>query len=153
MVFAPEAMDLVNHHLAYYHEVATSPQNVTLLLDSDSQMFLNYLYQPIDDGYGDTEDFLNELKAHGELIQARLKEFSGEPSIWSKYAWAGGYHNHFCAHFPSAEKFKIDTDSLSQAPRFLSEVYKRKGNKMFFGDKEVATLKLLPQWDIETKPE
>jgi hypothetical protein len=153
VVLAPSAMDLVHHHLAYYANVSESPQNFTLLVDSDSQMFVNYLYLPIDGEDGLPEEFASDIEQHRDLITSRLKEFSGNPTIWSKYAWAGSYHNHFCDHYPGLAHLKIDSALLVQAPRFLSQLYTRKGNKMLRDGKEVATFKYVTEWKVEKKPE
>lgn len=153
VVLAPSAMDLVHHHLAYYANVSESPHNFTLLVDSDSQMFVNYLYIPVDGAEGTTEEFASDVMHHRDLITSRLKEFSGNPTIWSKYAWAGSYHNHFCDHYEGLGHLKIDPTLLAQAPRFLAQLYKRQGKKMVRDGKEVATLKCLDEWKVEKEPE
>ncbi|MBA3914998.1 MAG: hypothetical protein H0X25_14345 [Acidobacteriales bacterium] len=153
VVLAPAAMDLVHHHLAYYAKVSESPHNVSLLVDADSQMFLNSLQFPIEEAEGLPDDFKNDLAHHRDLVIARLQEFSANPGIWSKYAWVGSYHNHFCTHLSGAEDLKIDSALLNQPPRFLEQLYARKGQKMFRGGEEVATLKYLTQWEVEKEPE
>jgi hypothetical protein len=128
VVLAASAMDLVHHHLAYYAEVSGSPQNSSLLVDADSQMFVNYLYLPVDGAEGLSGEFASDIEHHRDLIINRLKEFSENPAIWSKYAWVGSYHNHFCEHYEGLADLKVDSAMLAQAPRFLAQMYTRKGN-------------------------
>jgi len=153
VVLAPAAMDLVHHHLAYYSNVAETPHNTSLLVDSDSQLFLNYLFFPVDGAEEIPNQFLDDLKLHGELIRDCLKEFASDPGIWPKYAWAGAYHNFFCSKFVNASELLIAPALLSQAPRQLGEIYRRKGNKMYRGDEEVARFKPLSEWKVEREPE
>lgn len=153
VVLAPAAMDLVHHHLVYYADVTETPHNTSLLVDSDSQMFLNYLFFPLDGADEISDQFLADLKLHGELIRDRLKEFSSDPEVWPKYAWAGAYHNFFCDKFVNASKLLIDRALLSQPPRQLGEVYSRKGNKMYRGGEQVARFKHLSEWKVEKEPE
>lgn len=153
IVLAQSAMDLVHHHLAYYAKVAESPHNTSLLVDADGQMFVNYLYLPVDGAEGLPEEFAQGIERHRDLIVERLQEFSGEPSIWSKYAWVGSYHNHFCSHYKGLEQLRVPSSLLTTTPKFLSQVYKRQGDRMFRGETEVAKLKYLEKWKIEKEPE
>jgi hypothetical protein len=122
-------------------------------VDSDSQLFLNYLYLPIDGAEGIPADFRKDLESHRELILTRLKEFSANPGIWSKYAWAGAYHNYFCDRFIGDSKLMINPTLLSQPPRQLAEIYRQKGGKMYRGEEEVARFKHLWEWKVEREPE
>ncbi|HET6929191.1 MAG TPA: hypothetical protein VFI45_02630 [Candidatus Acidoferrum sp.] len=153
VVLAPEAMDMVHHHLAYYADVAETPHNISLLVDSDGQLFLNYLFFPIDGSEEIPEEFLSDLRLHGGLIRACLEEFSSDPKVWPKYAWAGAYHNFFCGKFLNASELRIDPALLRQEPRQLGEVYRREGRKMFRGGEEVARFKSLKEWKVEKEPE
>jgi hypothetical protein len=152
VVLAAPAMDLIHHHLAYYADVSESPQNVSLLVDADSQMFVNYLYLPVDGADELSGDFVSHIEHHRELIVARLSTFSLNPSVWSKYAWVGAYHNHFCEHYEGLKHLKVDPQLLVQAPRFLSQLYKREADKVIREGKEVARLKYLSQWRVEKEP-
>jgi hypothetical protein len=115
--------NMVHHHLAYYADVAETPHNISLPVDSDGQLFLNYLFVPIDGAEEIPEEFLNDVKLHGELIRACLEEFATDPKVWPKYAWAGAYHNFFCGKFLNASELRIDRALLRQEPRQLGEVY------------------------------
>lgn len=153
VVLAASAMDLVHHHLAYYAKVSESPQNFSLLVDADSQMFVNYLYLPVDGAEGLSDEFASDIEHHRDLIINRLKKFSENPAIWSKYAWVGSYHNHFCEHYEGLVDLKVDSAMLAQAPRFLAQLYTRKGKKILRDGKEVATVKYLTEWNVEKEPE
>jgi hypothetical protein len=153
VVLAPAAMDLVHHHLVYCSDVSGTPHNDALLVDSDSQMFLNYLFSPIDGAEEIPNSFIDDLKLHGELIRNCLKEFDSDPGIWPKYAWAGGYHNFFSGKFMNAPELLIDPDLLIQQPRQLAAIYHRQGNKMYRGSEEVAQFKRFSEWKVEKEPE
>ena len=153
VVLATSAMDLVHHHLAYYGKVAESPHDTALLVDADGQMFVNYLFLDFDGEDALSHQFARDIEHHRDLIVDRLKMFSDAPAIWSKYAWVGSYHNHFCDHYEGLTPLKVDPSLLAQAPKFLSQVYKREGDRMFRDGTEVAKLKPLGQWNIEREPE
>lgn len=130
-----------------------SPHNSSILVDSDSQMFLNYLFFPIDGAEEMPREFANDLEHHRSLIISRLEEFKDNHDIGRKYSWAASYHDHFCEHMPGADPMKSGTETLVQPPRFLHELYVRKRDKMYKEGEEVATLKTLGQWEIEKEPE
>lgn len=153
VVLAPAAMDYVHHHLVYYSEVGGTPHNSALLLDADSQMFVNYLFFPLDGAEGIPNKFLGDLKLHGALIRDCLKEFASDPGVWPKYAWAAAYHNFFCTNFVNMLELLIDPELLIQRPRQLAEIYRRQGNKMYRGNEEVAQFKRWSEWKVETEPE
>ncbi len=153
VVLSESAMSLIHHHLAYYSRVMDSPHNSSLLVDADGQMFVNYLFLPVDGAEGLPEEFVHDIQNHKDLIVDRLEKFSGQPSIWSKYAWVGSYHNHFCSHYEGLAHLKVDSSLLAQAPKFLSQVYRRQGDRMLRGGTEVAKLKYPDQWKIEKEPE
>jgi hypothetical protein len=153
VVLGPAAMDLVHHHLVYYANVSETPHNTCLLVDSDGQLFLNYLYFPIDGDEEIPEQFLEDVRRHGKVIQACLREFASDPAVWPKYAWAGAYHNFFCSKFVNAPQLLIDPSLFSQSPRQLNEVYRRKDHKMYRGEEEVAQFKSLFQWKVDKEPQ
>lgn len=153
IVLDRDAMNLVHQHLAYYTPVSESPQNFTLLVDSDSQMFVNYLYLPIDDGE-ETPRFLKELEHHRNTIIERMKEFSSNSEIWIKYAWAAAYHNYFCDHLPEAHDLKIESSHFMQpVPRSVGEIYETRDGKVYQNGKEVAKWKSLSEWKVERPPD
>jgi hypothetical protein len=153
VVLGPAAMDLVHHHLVYYATVSETPHNTCLLVDSDGQLFLNYLFFPIDGAEEIPEQFLNDVKHHGELIRGCLRQFASDPAVWPKYAWAGAYHNFFCNKFLNASELLIDSSLFSQSPRKLNEVYRRGDHKIYRGEEEVARFKGLFEWKVEREPQ
>jgi hypothetical protein len=144
VVLAPSAMTLVHSHLAYYDKVATTPHNEHLLVDSDSQMFVNYLAIPIDgiDPRGRLpRAYMRDLKSHRDLVMAKLSEFSEKPALWSKYVWVGIYHNLFCKQFIARKQPKVSATVLTQPARRLAAVYRRKGSEILKNGRVVGKFK------------
>jgi hypothetical protein len=111
IVLDSKAMALVHQHLTYYGTVEIAPHNEDLLVDSDTQMFVNYLLVPLD-GRAPDASYYAALERHRALAMARLAEFADRPQVWSKYAWAGTYHNVICADFLSRPDYAIDEQLL-----------------------------------------
>jgi hypothetical protein len=156
VVLGPSAMSEVHTHLAWYAKVAIAPHNEHLLVDSDSQMFVNYLAIPIDGlqrGEQLPADYLDQLKEHRALILSRLEEFSSAPTLWSKYAWVGTYHNLFCTEFVSEPDLQIDPQNLSQPARRLDEVYTREGKDIYRDGKVVGSFKSMFEYKVQSEPE
>ena len=151
IVLAPSAVKRVEHHLAYYSEVEGAPHNSSLLIDADSQMFVNYLFFPIDGAEGLPSEFVADVQHHRSLVIDNLTKYSANPGIWSKYAWVGAYHNYFCGHYPGLAHLKIDRKLLAQAPRRLRQLYKLKGKKVLRDGNEVASKKF--DWKVEPEPD
>jgi len=155
VVLSPSAMAQVQNHLAWYGEVDFAPHNEHLLVDSDSQMFVNYLAIPIDglEPGGLPSEYLDDLKKHRDLVVSKLQEFSQEPALWSKYAWVGTYHNLYCSTFISAPRLLIDPKQLSQPARRLAEVYTRKGRYIYKDGEIVGKYKDLSEFKVQREPE
>lgn len=156
VVLSPSAMAQVQDHLAWYGKVDFAPHNEHLLVDSDSQMFVNYLGIPIDGLEPDDalpSEYLGDLEKHRDLIVSRLQEFSEVPTLWSKYAWVGTYHNLFCSAFISATRLLIDPKQLSQPARRLADVYTRKGRYVYKDGKVVGKYRGLSEFKPQKEPE
>jgi hypothetical protein len=153
VVLAPSAVDLIHHHLAYYANMSETPHNSSLLVDADSQLFVNYLYLPVDGAEELPDEFALGVERHRNHIIDRLQRSTGTPAIWSKYAWVGAYHNHFCSHYAGLGHLKVDLALLAQAPRFIGQIYAKKGNKVLREGIEVATKKTIWEWPVEKEPE
>jgi hypothetical protein len=81
VVLAPSALDLIQHHLAHYANVSESPHKFALLVDADSQMFVNYLWLSVDGAEGMPRQFTPDIERQGDLIVDRLNEFAQDPGI------------------------------------------------------------------------
>jgi hypothetical protein len=156
VVLGPSAMAQVQNHLAWYGEVDFAPHNEYLLVDSDSQMFVNYLGMPIDGLEPDSalpSEYLDDLEKHRALIVSKLHEFSQMPALWSKYAWVGTYHNLFCSDFVSETQLLIDPKQLSQPARRLADVYTREGRYVYKDGKVVGEYRHLTEFKPQKEPE
>jgi hypothetical protein len=119
VILDSSAVQYVELHLSYYGSVEWSPQYRRLMRDADGQVFLNYL-----DGIliaaeedGPYEEILLE---HKVIVEQRLQEFGDNPRVWSKYSWAGNYHNFFCELYECFnEKHKIGEAKLRLIPQRL----------------------------------
>ena len=85
-----------------------------LLIDSDEQVFVDFLDATVMIAYPDGRPFTEFLEGHKNCVLQKLKEFSNKPYIRVKYEWAANYHNLFCDKNPVAieSDFKIPTESL-----------------------------------------
>jgi hypothetical protein len=155
IVLGPSAMAQVHTHLAWYDEVATAPHNEHLLVDSDSQMFVNYLAIPID-GLEPSDplpsEYHDDLAKHRDLIVSRLQEFTKAPPLWSKYSWVGAYHNLFCTEFISGARHLIAPEMLSHPALRLATVYTRKGRHIYRDGEVVGTFKSMFEYKTQTEP-
>jgi len=156
IVLGPSAMAQVHTHLAWYDKVATTPHNEHLLVDSDSQMFVNYLAIPIDGlEWIDhlPSEYEDDLRNNRDLIISQLQEFSSVPTVWSKYVWVGTYHNFFCTDFIARSDLLIAAEMLSQPARRLSKVYTRKGKHIYRDGEVVGTFKSMFDYKTQTEPD
>jgi hypothetical protein len=92
IILTESAVEAVERYLDYGHP-RSSAVKTDVLKDSDGQYFLNYLYYVF--FVGDKGNY-KDLFLHKTRIEEKLKEHEKNPSVWSKYAWAAGYHNFFC---------------------------------------------------------
>jgi len=118
-------------------------------------MFVNYLAIPIDGlepGDGLPADYESALQNHKDLILAQLEQNAQSPTIWSKYEWAGAYHNFFCANFIGSDKHLVSPEKLSQPPRALQQVYARKGRYVYRGDEVVGKFKDMSEFKVQRGP-
>jgi hypothetical protein len=153
VVFAKSGRDLMLSHLAYYARVRETPHNHSILFDSDSQLFINYLVVPTDDMEGLNQDFLDVLVHHRDLIAARLQKFAENPQIRPKYEWAGIYHNHVVRnYFRLPEEYTLKDELILSTPKSLDQVYRRKGALIFKGEQEVARFKGLFDYKRQRRP-
>jgi len=140
VVLDSKAMQLVHQHLLYYDRVSTAPHNLDLLLDSDGQMFVNYLMIPLDGDRPD-EAYLGLLQRHRQVIMDKLQEFVAYPQYWSKYMWSGIYHNVICADFLKEPAYLIPENVLRQPAQKLDQAYKKVRGSLFRGGFKVADFK------------
>jgi hypothetical protein len=95
VVLSDDTMELVLRHIRYYGEKERSPQNRSVLVNSDGRFFINYLSECyLEDGYEEIN--WNALRVHKERVEAALTEYSAAPTIFAKFSWLSAYHNHFC---------------------------------------------------------
>lgn len=100
IVLSNDTKKLVKRQLGSYAENFVAPQQVNLLVDSDGEIFLNYLCA-LWDSPGAYPP--NAIEIHRDLI---LNELSNQvdTKILGKYKWAASYHDWFC-RLPENEEF------------------------------------------------
>jgi hypothetical protein len=113
----------VFYQLGHYSDPRSSPHNAELLIDvSDRVVFVDYLrvaFEHEDDAGGESWDH-SAIRAHRDVVEARLREYSHEPKVHAKYQWVGHYHNFRCDEYGSAlEEERVDPSLLlSTSPEF-----------------------------------
>ncbi len=81
--------------------------------DEDTARFVNYL-RPLASLRPQSkmriEERNNEILAHKQFIEGRLKDFSQCQRVYFKYVWMANYHNRFCRLVPdfNSTGFHID---------------------------------------------
>ncbi len=153
IVFSKNARDQLLSHLAYYGAVSGSPHNREVLVDSDSQLFINYLALPTDGMQTLSQEFLDLLRLHRDLITGQLRAFAEDSKVRPKYEWAAIYHNHVVGGFYKlADTYKVSADLILSAPRPLSAVYRRNGSHILKGKEQVATFKSMFEYERLRRP-
>lgn len=115
IVLTDSAKALVSRHLEYYGGGRHAPQNSDLKRDRDGQWFVDYLLTTIiNDSYETPLVHEEAIRAHRDIVTARLNEFRGSPRIWSKYEWVALYHNDFCQRYQAVldTSFLIEIDAV-----------------------------------------
>lgn len=127
VVIAPSALGLIQRHLCHYDKIRSTPHDYYLLVDTDGQLFVNYLMVPLA-GAKAHKVYRQEFKNHKRKIEENLALHRNNPGIWSKYAWIANYHN-FVSNWllPGREAYVVENRCLQVRPKRLREIYKRKG--------------------------
>jgi len=85
-----------------------TPQNKYTLISDDNYEFIDYLTI--------THQIWNKILSHKEEIEKKLKDFTSESKIFSKYCWLANYHNFFCDEnkdmIDNIERYKIQDHNL-----------------------------------------
>lgn len=117
IILTPSAMNVARGHLKHYSEPRHAPHTRDILQDSDGQWFLNYL-DCILIAVNEQGPFYGEFLNHKTIVEQKLQQYRGNPSIWSKYAWVAGYHNYFSdlhsEHFN--DDYKINVELFRASP-------------------------------------
>jgi len=121
IVLSQQAVVAIGGFLKYYGDPFGSPENTTLLLDIDNEVFVNYLYSPIDMSEGDLDVAVDVARKHKEIVEAALGKYLIEPHLLTKYQWVARYHNFFVRKWlPDAKKKLLIPQGLVQVePRLL----------------------------------
>jgi hypothetical protein len=105
----------------------TAPQHNKILVDSDGQLFLNYLntifkyYIECNNAYEFEIVKINLLLRHKLKIEEMLNLHKETIKVWDKYVWIANYHNYFCnVNFPKEKQLKIQKNKLLSWPRQIS---------------------------------
>ncbi len=90
--------DILPSFMAYYAEPQESPQNHVFARDEDGQVFLNYLFTPIDLDYAGSK--LNTIMiSHRDRVLTALATHTTPGELRDKYLWVAAYHNWFCSNW------------------------------------------------------
>jgi hypothetical protein len=94
IVISKSAVDYILQHFKFYGSPADSPHDDVLLVDTDGELFVNYLGATFDEE-PESPDW-TRVAQHQIAVEKGLNDFRGNPPIWSKYAWVANYHNFIC---------------------------------------------------------
>jgi hypothetical protein len=95
-----------------FSEMDKEDMRYLLWEDSDGAEFVNYL-RPLSRPF--IRERHEEILAHKQFIEGRLKSFSRCERVHSKYIWLANYHNKFCrsASDFNSPKFIIEFEGLN----------------------------------------
>lgn len=111
----------------YMKDYDGAPQQSKILMDSDGQLFLNYLntifkyYTKCNNEYEFEVVKINLLFRHKLKIEEMLNLHKENIRVWDKYVWIANYHNYFCdLNFNDEKELKIEKNSLLSWPKEIS---------------------------------
>jgi len=127
IVLAADTREIALRYLKRY-QTPMMPQEWAncLLEDTDGSYFISYLDAAFS-AFPDGGVFTELLEGHKKTVERGLQENVENRSIWSKYAWAAGYHNFVCREFAerricrqiSPEFLDYDTKIRAEVARML----------------------------------
>lgn len=122
IVLCEEVMEKVTEHLSYYADRSWAPQNRELLVDSDGEVFVNYL----EAAWVDWDVVLwDAIARHKNAVERGLDDYQDEEDIRKKYTAVAQYHNYFCRmfrdHLGYRDQYRIDRDFPPISIRRLSD--------------------------------
>lgn len=122
IILTSTAVEVIQQHLKYYHPPNHAPQVRDVLKDSDGQWFLNYL-EAVMIAEHEHGPFYEEFLLHKTAVERRLKEHSGNPTVWAKYAWVANYHNYFCDLHSNyfGNEHKVDVELFKTRPSLITD--------------------------------
>ena len=127
VVIAPSALELIQRHLCHYGEIRSAPHDYYLLVDTDGQLFVNYLMAPLA-GAKPNKTYRTEVRNHKNKVEESLALYRNNPRIWSKYAWIANYHNFVANWLLRGKKaYVVGNRCLEARPKRLREVYEKRG--------------------------
>jgi len=96
IVLCEAAMQKVTEHLGYYVNSSWAPQNRELLVDSDGEVFVNY----IEAAWVDWDVVIwDAIARHRDAVERCLDHCEDQEDIRKKYTSVAQYHNYFCGMF------------------------------------------------------
>ena len=107
IVLAESMKAHIKEHFGYYSSPEVAPQFDELLLDSDNEIFLNYLDEAFSI-FPDRDIFFECLEGHKSAIEKNFEKYSNNLRVRQKYEWAARYHNFVCREM--AEKYPLSND-------------------------------------------
>jgi hypothetical protein len=122
IILTTSAVAAARQHLRYYGRPDLAPHVRDVLRDSDGQWFINYLECVL---WAEQEQgpFYEEFLLHKAVVESKLRDHSGNPGIWAKYAWVAGYHNFFCDLHPHyfGDEHRIDLNLFRRSPGLITD--------------------------------
>ncbi|UOG07892.1 hypothetical protein [Bacillus altitudinis] len=129
IILSNNMVKMVCEHLDYYAPLTFAPQFSHLLKDADGSCFVNYLYglheifNCDDRNAEDLDLYVDQLKKHKGIVEAKLQQFSNVPKLYAKYEWVAQYHNYYCEqYFEPIGIQKLGLNILGVLPRNFSRI-------------------------------
>jgi len=118
IILTESAITVVKENLERYGHPRVASEARELLCDSDGRWFIDYL-QSVLMAKKDRSALHDEFMKHKNRVEENLKKYRPNPSVFSKYVWAAGYHNFFydCHSSWFSVEHKINTQLFPAPPK------------------------------------
>jgi hypothetical protein len=108
---------LIIEHFGYYAYPEMAPQNDIFKLDTDGQIFINYLYPCFEEMAHNAPADIDSLTIHKSHIEDGLRTITS-PTAWAKYSWLANYHDSCILNYMkgAGENLLISSDIHRKYP-------------------------------------
>lgn len=122
IITSPSVKKLILEHFTYYATTTNAPQNDIFKLDTDNNIFVDYLFSCFEPIRYDEKIDKETILIHKQHVENGLRKYQETPSVFSKYLWLSAYHNSSIDHHLNDKKFdylKINPSAYRTHPALI----------------------------------
>lgn len=109
IILSQLSTEMLYQQIGYYGNGEHSPQYNDFLIDSDGEVFLNYLDVAFSI-FPDADIFFEVISEHRIEVIKNLQKHSNNLHVLEKYQWLARYHNFICNEFAAKYPISYDPD-------------------------------------------